>query len=67
MSGLKQEIEEVRLQIEGQSRIIIWKKQPSGIWVLPELEKKQKNTNHEGQIPEPTLKEEVDSEELLKL
>ena len=69
MSGLKQEIEEVRLQIErAKQDYNLEEAARLEYGVLPELEKKQKNTNHEeANSSNQLLKEEVDSEDIAEI
>ena len=69
MSGLKQEIEEVRLQIErAKQDYNLEEAARLEYGVLPELEKKQKNTNHEEtNSSNQLLKEEVDSEDIAEI
>ena len=66
LSGLKQEIEKVRLQIERAKRDYDLEEAARLEYgVLPELEKKQKNTNHdEVNTSNQLLKEEVDTEDI---
>jgi len=69
MSGLKQEIEEVRLQIErAKQDYNLEEAARLEYGVLPELEKNQKNTNHEEvDSGKQLLKEEVDSEDISEI
>ncbi len=69
MSGLKQEIEKVRLKIErAKQDYNLEEAARLEYGVLPELEKKQKNTNHEEvDSGNQMLKEEVDSEDIAEI
>ncbi len=69
LSGLKQEIEKVRLQIERAKRDYNLEEAARLEYgVLPELEKKQINTNHdEVNSSNQLLKEEVDTEDIAQI
>ena len=69
LSGLKQEIEKVRLQIERAKRDYDLEEAARLEYgVLPELEKKQINTNHdEVNTSNQLLKEEVDTEDIAQI
>jgi len=69
LSGLKQEIEEVRLQIDrAKQDYNLEEAARLEYGVLPELEKKQKNTNHKDtNSTNQLLKEEVGSEDIAEI
>ena len=69
LSELKQKIEEVRLQIErARQDYNLEEAARLEYGVLPELENKQKNTNHEeANSRNQLLKEEVDSEDIAEI